>query len=192
MADHDQHDDYDESSEPEPDVRQSFKGFIRSVPELGTTQKGHAKFYARVGQQRWRLEPDGSYTRLPNTYHDLVAYKGAAVRAYKKLQQNDHFIAHGRLEEYVSRRTGKTKKRFTAYALGHDMAYTRYEVDRTPRHDPAEHDTAAHSPAAAETPSREAAEPAATEERRTAAERETPAFAPPEHRPDRQHPAMGL
>lgn len=190
MAEHEQHDE--PRPDPDPDVRQSFKGFIRSVPELGTTKKGHAKFYAKVGQQHWLFEPNGTYTRLPNTYHDLVAYKGVAVRAYKAYQQGDHFIAEGRLEDYVSSRTGETKKRFTATGFGHDMAYTRYEVDRTPRRDAAERDAverapAERAPAEAETPSREVAE-----KRRPAADREASAFGPPEHRPDRQSPAMGL
>jgi single-stranded DNA-binding protein len=191
-----EYDDYDEHEEPrvdpDPDVRESFRGFIRSVPDLTTTSKGHPKFYAKVGQKHWRFEPDGTYTRLPNTYHDFVAYKGVAVRAYKKLQQGDHFIAEGRLEEYVSSRTGETKKRFTATGFGHDPAYTRYEVDRTPRRDAAERDAAERAPAErtpaeAETPSRET-----PEKRRPAADRERPAFSPPEYRPDRQSPAMGL
>lgn len=88
------------------DVRESFKGRIKSEPTLGTTQKGKAAFYAKVEQRHWDYEDDGTYTRLPNTYHDLVAYKGVAVRAYKQLAKNDFFIAEGRMEDYQSKSTG--------------------------------------------------------------------------------------
>ena len=138
--------------EPEADVRQSFKGRIKSEPTLGTTQKGKAKFYAKVEQRHWRYEDDGTYTRLPNTYHDLVAYKGVAVRAYKKYAKNDFFLAEGRMEEYLSKSTGQMKQRFVATAFGHDMAHTDYEVDRTPRREQtqrpaAERDAATRQPA---------------------------------------------
>lgn len=165
-----------QAPEPEPDVRESFKGRIKSEPRLNTTKKGHPKFYAKVEQRHWQPEPDGSYTKLPNTYHDLVAYKGPAVRAYKQLHQNDYFIAEGRMEDYVSQRTGVTKKRFVATAAGHDMAYTRYEVDRTSRQSGPERDA----------PEREAPH------REQAAEQEPSAFTHTEQRQDRQPPAMGM
>ncbi|MBE8146699.1 hypothetical protein IOD13_11975 [Brevibacterium casei] len=123
------------------DVRESFKGRIKSEPTLGTTQKGKAAFYAKVERRHWDYEDDGTYTRLPNTYHDLVAYKGVAVRAYKQLAKNDFFIAEGRMEDYQSKSTGETKQRFVATALGHDMARTTYEVDRTPRREQAQRPT---------------------------------------------------
>lgn len=175
MADHEQ-----AHHEPEPaaDVRESFKGRIKSEPTLGTTKKGQAKFYAKVEQRHWQPEPDGSYTRLPNTYHDLVAYKGAAVRAYKQLNKDDYFIAEGRMQDYVSKRTGETKQRFVATAFGHDMAQTRYEVDRTPRQNGPEHDPAAHET-----------------QQRQATRAEPSPFAAPEprqDRQDRQEPAIGL
>lgn len=178
MADH-EHPQQAQEPTPEPvpeaDVRESFKGRIKSDPQLSTTKKGHAKFYAKVEQRHWQPEPDGTYTRLPNTYHDLVAYKGPAVRAYKQLQKNDHFIAEGRMEDYTSRRTGEIKQRFVATAVGHDMAYTRYEVDRTPRR---------------EAPDRDALEHEAPQQQ--AADRQPPGITRPEQRQDRQPPAMGL
>jgi len=191
----DQEQPHQETSEP--DVRQSFKGRIKSEPTLGTTSKGKAKFYAKVEQRHWEYEEDGTYTRLPNTYHDLVAYKGVAVRAYKNYAKNDYFIAEGRMEDYRSKSTGQMKKRFVATAFGHDMAHTDYEVDRTPRraatqHPAAELEAASRQPAGREIPERrQAAERQVTE--RQAAERDAPAaFAPAEYRPDRQPPAMGL
>ncbi|MDN5821326.1 MAG: single-stranded DNA-binding protein [Brachybacterium sp.] len=182
------------SPTPEADVRESFKGRIKSEPTLGTTSKGRAKFYAKVEQRHWRYEPDGTYTRLPNTYHDLVAYKGAAVRAYKQLAKNDYFIAEGRMEEYLSKRTGEMKQRFAATGFGHDMAHTRYEVDRSPRRDATEHQAT----------ERQAAERGTAAQHTPEADRsrlnlppagpwdQAPGFATPEQRPEQQPPAMGL
>lgn len=128
----------DEEFEPGPKLYDSLTGFIASDPQLGATRKGDARFYAKVGQEHGHVEPDGSFTKEPTTFHDLVAYKGAAIRAHANLVKGDNFIARGRLEEYTSKTTGETRKRFVAYGFGHDMARTRYEVDRTPRHAGAE------------------------------------------------------
>lgn len=199
-----EHETPEPGPEPQPeqgaDVRESFKGRIKSEPTLGTTQKGKAAFYAKVEQRHWDYEADGTYTRLPNTYHDLVAYKGVAVRAYKQLAKNDFFIAEGRMEDYQSKTTGETKQRFVATALGHDMARTTYEVDRTPRREqaqrPATERDAAHQSAGSGVPEQQHTrqQPAAEQPaERQVAEQQTPAaFAPPEYRPDRQSPAMGL
>lgn len=190
-------------SEPTPqaDVRESFKGRIKSEPTLGTTSKGKAKFYAKVEQRHWRYEPDGTYTRLPNTYHDLVAYKGAAVRAYKQLAKNDYFIAEGRMEDYLSKRTGEMKQRFAATGFGHDMAHTRYEVDRSPRRDAPERPVAEQQATERQVAERGTAGQHAPEPE-TARSRpnlppagpwdQAPAFAAPEQRAEQQPPAMGL
>lgn len=198
-----EHENPGTGSETQPeqgaDVRESFKGRIKSEPTLGTTQTGKAKFYAKVEQRHWDYEEDGTYTRLPNTYHDLVAYKGVAVRAYKQLAKNDCFIAEGRMEDYQSKTTGETKQRFVATALGHDMAYTDYEVDRTPRREQAQR-TAADRDAAQRSAGSGAREqqhtrqqPATEQPSERQAGQQTPAaFAPAEYRPERQSPAMGL
>lgn len=181
---------------PEPDVRESFKGRIKSDPTLGTTRQGKAKFYAKVEQRHWRREEDGTYTRLPNSYHDLVAYKGPAVRAYQKYAKNDYFIAEGRMEDYRSKTTGEMKKRFVATAFGHNMAQTNYEVDRTPRRGPAERPAAERQAieddaARQHTPEPETArsqpDPPLTDRWEP-----SPAFHTPQQRREQQPPAMGL
>ena len=169
-------------------LRAEFKGRIKSEPTLGTTQKGKAAFYAKVEQRHWDYEDDGTYTRLPNTYHDLVAYKGVAVRAYKQLAKNDFFIAEGRMEDYQSKSTGETKQRFVATALGHDMARTTYEVDRTPRREQAQRPTVERDAAQQSAGSGVPEQP----ERQVAQQQTPAAFAAPEYRPDRQSPDMGL
>lgn len=115
-----------------PVTKEAFEGFIVST-HLGTTSQGYPEFYARVGQEHWAHAEDGTFTELPKTYHDLVAYRGAAVRAYKNLAPGDHFIASGYTDQYTSTSTGEVKERFVAHKAGHDMARTRYQVDRTPR-----------------------------------------------------------
>lgn len=183
-------------SEPEPDVRESFKGRIVSDPTLGTTKKGKAKFYAKVEQRHWHYELDGTYTRLPNTYHDLVAYKGTAVRAYKQFAKGDYFIAEGRMEEYASKATGEMKKRFNATGFGHNMAYTRYEVDRSPRHDAAERPTAesqavSHDAAGSHGVTRQTPQPSRAADSPSAG-RGAGGVDPYERRQGQQSPAIGL
>ena len=48
-------------------TQESFTGFIASDPQLSHTGKGEARFYARVGQEHYRREPDGSFTELETT-----------------------------------------------------------------------------------------------------------------------------
>lgn len=50
----------------------SLAGFIASTPQLNFTGSGVARFYARVGVEHARKEPDGSITQLDPTFHDLV------------------------------------------------------------------------------------------------------------------------
>lgn len=183
----------EQAPEPEADVRQSFKGRIVSTPSLDTTSTGKAKFYAKVEQRHWNYESDGTYTRLPNSYHDLVAYKGAAVRAYKNLLRGDYFIAEGRMEEYTSKSTGEMKERFVATGLGHDMAHTRYDVDRSPRREVAERAAGQHE---RDTSHQRAPEPEGARSRPAqpppGPREQVSAFEASARRPVQQPPAMGL
>ncbi|BDZ59247.1 MULTISPECIES: single-stranded DNA-binding protein [Micrococcales] len=185
----------EQAPEPEADVRQSFKGRIVSTPSLDTTSTGKAKFYAKVEQRHWNYESDGTYTRLPNSYHDLVAYKGAAVRAYKNLLRGDYFIAEGRMEEYTSKSTGEMKERFVATGLGHDMAHTRYDVDRSPRREVAERAAGQQTPER-DTSHQRAPEPEGARSRPAqpppGPREQVSAFEASARRPVQQPPAMGL
>ena len=61
-------------------TQMSLHGYIATAPELSFTDKGHARFYCRVGIEQHRKEVDGSFTRLDPVYADLVS-KPAEERA---------------------------------------------------------------------------------------------------------------
>ena len=53
------------------------------------------RFYARVGVEHARKEPDGSFTQLDPTFHDLVLYRTSAEHAYARFRKGDSFVAAG-------------------------------------------------------------------------------------------------
>jgi single-stranded DNA-binding protein len=116
-------------------TQESFTGFIASDPQLSHTGKGEARFYARVGQEHYRKEPDGSFTELETTFHDLVAYRATAERAHERFAKGDSFVAEGYTHPYEYERDGQTVQgeEFVAKKIGHDLARTNYDVDRSPR-----------------------------------------------------------
>lgn len=116
-------------------TQQSLSGFVASQPQLTYTENGDARLFVKVGKEHYRKEQDGSFTELDPTFHNLVAFKAAAEQGYVRLAKGDRFIAEGFVREYTYERDGQTVEgeEFTARRIGHDMARTRYEVDRTPR-----------------------------------------------------------
>ena len=130
-------------------TQESVSGFIASDPQLTYTERGDARFYAKIGQEHYRKEPDGSFTQTETTFHDLVAFRKTAERAHLQLAKSDKFVAEGYVRQYDrTDQDGQQVKaeEFVAKKLGHDLARTSYDVDRTRR-----------SPAA---PTQEAAEQA--------------------------------
>ena len=117
-------------------TQESVSGFIASDPQLTYTERGDARFYAKIGQEHYRKEPDGSFTQTETTFHDLVAFKKTAERAHDRLAKGDKFVAEGYTREYDrTAPDGEVVKseEFVAKKLGHDLARTSYEVDRTRR-----------------------------------------------------------
>ncbi|WP_347125352.1 single-stranded DNA-binding protein [Microbacterium sp. SY138] len=116
-------------------TQESFSGFIASDPQLSRTNKGEARFYARVGQEHYRREPDGSFTELETTFHDLVAYRATAERAHDRFAKGDSFVAEGYTHPFEYERDAQTVQgeEFVAKKIGHDTARTSYDVDRSPR-----------------------------------------------------------
>jgi single-stranded DNA-binding protein len=112
----------------------SLAGFIASDPQLSFTSTGEARFYARVGVEHARREPDGSYTALEPSFHDLVIFRKTAERAYAQFTKGDTFVASGYIHVYATTRDGEpvSRQEFVARRIGHDTARTRYTVDRTP------------------------------------------------------------
>lgn len=116
-------------------TQQSISGFIASDPLLTETERGEARFYARYGQENFRREDDGTFTKLETSFHNLVMYRATAERAYERFEKGDSFVAEGYLHEYSYERDGQTLEgeEFVAKKIGHDTARTQYSVDRSPR-----------------------------------------------------------
>ncbi len=116
-------------------TKESVSGFIATDPQRTVTENGKARFYARFGQQHFRREDDGSFTELDATYDNLAAYGPTAERALARLRKGDSFVAEGYIRSYTIQRDGQDVERqeFVATKIGHDLARTPYEVDRTRR-----------------------------------------------------------
>lgn len=114
-------------------VQQSLAGFIASDADVSFTDTGITQVHYRVGVEHWRREQDGTYTRLDNSFHDLLAFGKTAERAADQFRKGDHFIAHG----YVDSRPAKPPARpadhevYIARKIGHDLARTTYDVQRS-------------------------------------------------------------
>lgn len=120
-------------------TQMSLHGYIATAPELSFTDTGHARFYCRVGIEQHRKEVDGSFTRLDPVYADLVMFDRTAERAYSQFKPGDRIIASGYIHEYEQERPGdpsEIREQFVARRIGHDCAWTRYVVDRTPAKQP--------------------------------------------------------
>lgn len=116
-------------------TQQSVSGFIASDPQLSQTERGDARFYARIGQPHFRRNDDGTFTELDATFHDLVAYRATAERAMARFAKGDSFVAEGYTHTYPIERDGQPveAEEFVAKKIGHDLARTNYEVDRSRR-----------------------------------------------------------
>jgi len=127
-------------------TQQSLSGFIASEPQHSVTENGETRFYLRVGQPHFRRDDDGSFTVLEPSFHDLVAYRATADRALTRFAKGDSFVAEGYIRNFEFERDGEIIQReeFVAKKIGHDLARTNYDVDRTRRSAPgAERDASA-------------------------------------------------
>ena len=119
-------------------TQESLSGFIASEPHLSFTEKGDARLFVKIGQEHYRREDNGSFTQTETTFHDLVAFRTTAERAHQRFAKGDKFIAEGYTHHYDrTDDNGQAVKveEFVAKKLGHDLARTRYTVDR-PRRTP--------------------------------------------------------
>ena len=124
-------------------TQQSLSGFIVTDPELTITSKGEARFYAKIGQEHFQRNDDGSFTQLESTFHNLVQYRKAAERSYERFQKGDNFVGEGYVHEYDHDVDGQTQhgEEFIAKKIGHDTARQNYTVNRkTPTTDPVDQD----------------------------------------------------
>ena len=116
-------------------TQQSISGFIASEPQQSTTENGDTRLYVRIGQPHFRRNEDGSFTELEPSFHDMVAYRATAERALTRFTKGDSFIAEGYTRTFPVERDGQVveAEEFVAKKLGHDLARTNYDVDRTRR-----------------------------------------------------------
>ncbi len=129
-------------------TQQSLTGFIASDPQLTFTTQGDARFYAKIGQEHYQHNDDGSFTKLETTFHDLVIYRRAAERVYAAFAKGDKFVAEGYVRTYEHQVDGQAQhgEEFIAKKLGHDTARTTYTVERNPRPATVDQKPAAHAP----------------------------------------------
>jgi single-strand DNA-binding protein len=124
-------------------TQQSLSGFIVTDPDLTITSKGESRFYAKIGQEHFQRNDDGSFTQLESTFHNLVQYRKAAERSYERFQKGDNFVAEGYVHEYDHDVDGQTQhgEEFVAKKIGHDAARQSYTVNRkTPAAGPVDQD----------------------------------------------------
>ena len=128
------------------DTQQSVSGFIATQPRLTVAENGVSRFHARIGIEHSRQEPDGSFTQLEPTFHDLAIFRKTAEEAASRFRKGDRFVASGRVHEYTFEKDGQqiVAEEFIASRIGHDLARTRYDVDRTPRRSSVDQDAPEH------------------------------------------------
>src|SRR5699024_4621496 len=116
-------------------TQESLSGFIATDPQLTYTERGEARFYARFGQENYRREETGEFTKLDPSFGNLVLYRATAERAHERFIKGDQFVAEGYSHDYSYERDGQPidGTEFVAKKIGHDTARTRYDVDRAPR-----------------------------------------------------------
>lgn len=136
------------------ETQPSIHGFIATEPKLTYTDDGTARMYARIGIEHAHREDDGSFTQLDPTFHDMTIFRKTAEEATERLHKGDRFVASGRVHEYTYERDGHTipAEEFIASRIGHDLARTRYDVDRTPRQAAVEREAPVRDASAFEAP----------------------------------------
>ncbi len=134
------------------DTQAAISGFVATEPRLTYTEDGVPRFYARIGIEHSRLEPDGSFTQLDPTFHDMTMFRRAAEESASRFHKGDKFVAAGRVHEYAYDKDGQTiqTEEFIANRIGHDTARTRYHVDRAPREQAVARETPARDATALE------------------------------------------
>jgi single-stranded DNA-binding protein len=113
---------------------QSMAGFVASAPELSRPQGGEPRLWMRVGQEHFTRNQDGSFTRGESSFHDLVMFRKSAERAAAAFKKGDRFVADGHIHAYEQPGPDGVafqREEFVARRIGHDLAVTNYQVDRT-------------------------------------------------------------
>ncbi|GAB3099587.1 single-stranded DNA-binding protein [Isoptericola nanjingensis] len=129
-------------------THESLAGFIVNDADISFTDDGTTRAHFRVGVEHWHREDDGTFTQLDSSFHDLLLYGKTAERAADQFRKGDQFVAHGHATTFYAEPPARPAERevFIARRIGHDLARTTYEVDRT--HAPRQSVDSAPTPAA--------------------------------------------
>ncbi|WP_114906678.1 single-stranded DNA-binding protein [Ornithinimicrobium murale] len=96
------------------ELKDSIYAFVASKPRLTYTENGDARLYFKAGQRHRHYDPEVGWQNQPTTFHDVVAFKGAAQFGIEHLREKDRFIAQGSLREYTNKHTGEREEQFEA------------------------------------------------------------------------------
>ena len=131
-------------------TQESVSGFIATAPQMSRTDKGDARMFVKFGQEHFTRNEDGSFTKHETTFHDLVVYRATAEQAYARFAKGDNFVAEGYVRDYQYKDAEGNLvdgTEFIARKIGHDLARTNYEVDRSRRAGAADRGLDSPSPA---------------------------------------------
>lgn len=119
-------------------TKPSIRGFVAKAPQELEAKNGDPYVKVRFGQDRKHREPDGTFTDLGKTYDTMVAYDDNVQRIIDNFVPGDRFVAQGHIRTFSKGDDGPESEVFVVTGIGHDSAYTRYDVDRSARRAPVE------------------------------------------------------
>ncbi len=114
-------------------TQQSFSGFIRGDLKLGKTSDNRPMFTAKAGQNQFEHVGQGEFRQLENEYIPIVQFGKAAARTLEQFRPGDRFVAEGYKREYNftdDKGVEHTGEQFVVKKIGHDSAWTNYDVQR--------------------------------------------------------------
>ncbi|WP_119296320.1 single-stranded DNA-binding protein [Brevibacterium casei] len=115
------------------EMKDSIYAFVASKPQLTYTENGDARLYFKAGQRHRHYDPEAGWQNQPTTFHDVVAFKGAAQFGVEHLREKDRFIAQGSLREYTNKHTGEREEQFEATRFLPATPPSKNTAGRAPR-----------------------------------------------------------
>lgn len=127
-------------------TQQSFSGFIRGDMKLGKTSNDRPMFTAKAGQNQFEHVGGGEFRQLENEFIPIVQFGKAAQKTFEQFKPGDRFIAEGYIRDYTFTRDGveRTGQQFVVKKIGHDTAWTNYDVHRKEPAPAAEQEAVGH------------------------------------------------
>ena len=163
------------------ELKDSIYAFVASKPQLTYTENGDARLYFKAGQRHGHYDPEVGWQNHPTTFHDVVAFKGAAQFGIQHLREKDRFLAQGSLREYTNKHTGELEEQFEATRFLPATAQPKNTTGRAPRR-----------AVERQAPSQDATSEEAPQVEQT--QRQVPQFQPaePSQQPQQSAPQLGL